>query len=763
MINSLLRRTYMFLPGLAMALAAPARAQTVTLSPANLNFHTQIKGTTSAPLTATLRNIKTAALTITSIAVTGDFAQTSTCPISPATLGKGASCTIAVTFTPAGLGALTGTLTVTDSAGNSPQAANLTGIGIQPAVVSPASLTFGSLPLGETSAAMTVTLTNNLSTALTFNTNGISTTGDFAVATNTCGTGIPAAPSSCTVGVTFTPTATGTRKGTLAFSDNAANSPQTVILGGGGTAAVLQSITVMPANPDMFVDGTLQLTAIGAYSNNTTRNLSSTVVWTTTPLNVASISSSGLATGLAAGTTIVTAALGSITGSTSLTTVQLFVPTGSLNTARYYHTATLLDTGLVLAAGGIGPVPGETGALGPLASAELYNQNTGAFTVTGSLNTARDEHSATLLNDGSVLIAGGSGGDNELASAEIYNPATAAFSLTGSLKTARYEHTATLLPTGEVLIAGGYGSAGVLASAELYNPATGTFAYTGSLNDARFDATATLLNNGMVLIAGGGNAAGPLASAELYNPATGMFTPTGSLNTARSGAAATLLNSGSVLIAEGYNYSITGPLTSAELYNPATGAFTVTGSESRSTWLGTATLLTNGTVLFAGSVYNASAGEIYFPTNGDFVITSGMNTPRDLQTATQLPNGAALVAGGYSEADDAPVAAAELYEPPSLFPPNLSSIAIAPVNPSLAVGASQQLVATGTYSDNSTQQLASVIWTSSASTVATVTDDDTNSGVVYGVAAGLSNISACTGSICGTTQVTVTPAAAPRK
>jgi uncharacterized protein YjdB len=140
-----------------------------------------------------------------------------------------------------------------------------------------------------------------------------------------------------------------------------------------------------------------------------------------------------------------------------------------------------------------------------------------------------------------------------------------------------------------------------------------------------------------------------------------------------------------------------------------------------------------------------------------------MNTPRDLQTATQLPNGAALVAGGFSEANNAPVAAAELYESPTLFPPTLSSIAIAPLNSSLAVGASQQLVATGTYSDNTTQQLASVIWTSSAPTVATVTDDDTNSGVIYGVAAGLSNISACTGSICGTTQVTVTTPAADRK
>ncbi len=91
-----------------------------------------------------------------------------------------------------------------------------------------------------------------------------------------------------------------------------------------------------------------------------------------------------------------------------------------------------------------------------------------------------------------------------------------------------------------------------------------------------------------------------------------------------------------------------------------------------------------------------------------------------------------------------------------LAPPNLVSIAITPLNASLAVGASQQLIATGTFSDNSIQQLASVVWSSSSPTVATVTDDDSNSGVAYGVAAGGTVISACTGAVCGTTQLTVT-------
>jgi hypothetical protein len=770
MINGLVWRSWIFLPGLALVLAAPIPTQSsVTLSPATLAFGNQVQGTTSAAKTVTLQNVKTAALTITSIAVTGNFAQQTggTCPLSPAKLAKSASCTILISFTPATLGTLSGKLTVTDSASNSPQIATLTGKGIAPVTVSPTNLTFAKLPVGETSAALTVTLTNNQSTALNFN--SILTTGDFAVAsnTNTCGSSIAAAPSSCTVGVTFSPTATGTRRGSLTFSDSAANTPQTVTLTGIGSAAVLDYITVTPANSTIFAGDTQQLTATGTYSNNTTKNLSTSVTWTALPLGIASISTTGLATGLTAGSTTVTAALGAITNLSpvTLTVIQLFVPTGSLNTARYYHSATLLDTGVVLVAGGIGPVPGGTGALGELASAELYNPGTGTFTFTGNLNIARDQHSATLLNNGSVLIAGGSGALGELVSAEIYDPATAAFTFTRSLNTARYEHTATMLPDGTVLIAGGYGSAGVLSSAEIYNPATQTFTVTVTgLNAARFDAAATSLPNGLVLIAGGADANGPLSSAELYDPIAGTFTTTAnSLNVARSGATATLLDTGQVLIANGYNYLTTGPLTSAELYDPIAGTFTLTGSLTMTAWLGTATLLTNSGVLFAGSVLNASPSEIYNPATGAFFFTGGLNTPRDLQTATQLPNGAVLIAGGHSNAGSAVLAAAELFEPAALAPPNLVSIAITPFNPSLAVGASQQLVATGTFSDNSTQQLAAVVWSSSNPTAAPVTNDETNSGVVYGAAAGITIVSACTGTVCQATPVTVTSGAAVRR
>src|SRR6266550_4267395 len=192
--------------------------------------------------------------------------------------------------------------------------------------------------------------------------------------------------------------------------------------------------------------------------------------------------------------------------------------TGSLNTARYLHTATLLPNGMVLVAGGL------DSNLNALDSAELYDPASGSWTVTGSLNTARYYHTATLLPNGMVLVAGG---ENALPSAELYDPASGTWTVAGNLNSGRTAHTATLLPNGMVLVAGGFDSNSIaFASAELYDPASGTWTATGNLNNARAFHTATLLPNGIVLVAGGHD--GPtftpsdiLSSAELYDPASG--------------------------------------------------------------------------------------------------------------------------------------------------------------------------------------------------------------------------------------------------
>ena len=526
------------------------------------------------------------------------------------------------------------------------------------------------------------------------------------------------------------------------------------------TAAVLVSIAVTPANASIAVGSTQPFTATGTYSDGSTQNLTSTAAWSSSAPSVATISnasgSQGLATMARLGTTTMQATLGAINGSTTLTVTAGFVLTGSLTTARASHTSTVLNNGMVLIAGGYN---GNV-----LASAELYNPATGTFTPTGSLNTARLYHTATLLNNGMVLIAGGSDNNgNILASAELYNPLTGNFTPTGSLKTARELHTATMINgttfNGMVLVAGGQGSGGALASAELYNPMAGTFTPTGSLNTARTYHTATLLNTGMLLIAGGFNGS-DLASAELYNPASGTFTPTLSLNAARYRHTATLLNNGMVLIAGGEDSNLNA-LASAELYNPVTGSFTLNGSLNTARILHTATLLNNGTDLMAGG-YSSSAyltaAELDDPATGTFAPTGSLNIGRYLHTASLLNNGMNLVAGGYNSSGY--LASGELYETATLTPPNLVSISVSPSNPTVPLDATQQLIATGTFSDGSTEQLSSVTWSSSNPAAVSVTDDASNMGAAYALGAGgTATVSACAGSVCGSTTATVGPPA----
>jgi hypothetical protein len=339
--------------------------------------------------------------------------------------------------------------------------------------------------------------------------------------------------------------------------------------------------------------------------------------------------------------------------------------TGDLHTARIGSTATLLPNGTVLVAGG------GNGNSDSITSAEVYDPARGIWRVTGSMKAARSDHTATLLPNGTVLVVGGFRNDApSLASAEVYDPATETWRLTGSMHDGRTQQTATLLSDGRVLVVGGISSGEIaLASAELFNPTTGIWASTDSLQTPRYEHTATLLPDSTVLVAGGYNPSdGSLRNAELYNPKTGIWTLTDSLMTDRAEHTATLLPDGRVLVTGGMNGSSSNPLVraSSEIYDPTTGVWTSTGDLNTARVLQTATLLPNGTVLVAAG-FNFVSGElttteIYDPATGTWTATGNLLTPRYGHTATLLPSGSLLVASGYH---GVALASAEVYNPTS--------------------------------------------------------------------------------------------------
>jgi len=203
----------------------------VGLTPTSLTWGKVVLNSTSTAKTVTLSNTGTATLNIASIVPSGDFALTTSSKPCGSTLAAGSSCMIKVTFTPTQLGTRTGKLTITDNASNSPQTVSLSGVGVLPAALTPASATYASQTVGTTSAAKVFTLTNNLSVAL--GSIVISASGDFSVSSTTCTTSL-AAKSKCSISVVFKPKATGTRSGTLSVSDTANNSPQKSTLTGTG-------------------------------------------------------------------------------------------------------------------------------------------------------------------------------------------------------------------------------------------------------------------------------------------------------------------------------------------------------------------------------------------------------------------------------------------------------------------------------------------------------------------------------------------------
>jgi hypothetical protein len=542
-----------------LAISSPFFAQT-KLTPVSLSFGSLAVGATSAAKTASFKNLQKTPVTIAGIVVSGgnasgEYTPGGNCPISPNTLAAGFTCSIAVTFAPSALGNRVATLMVASNSSSGTQSVALSGIGIVPVTVSPASLVFPATVVGATSAAKTVTLTNHLNTALAMT--SVASTGDFAVASNSCGSSVGAG-SKCTLGLTFSPTAIGTRTGTLAINFAAFGSPALLNLSGTGTDTGLTSILVTPKTPSISAGTTLQFTATGQFKNGSTENLTAFVTWSSAKASVATIAAGGFATAVTAGTSTITATLGK-TGTATLTvtpptlvsiavspanpsiakgTTQQFIATGTYSDASARNITTSVTWAsssasvATISAGGLASGVG-TGTSSISATLSGVTSPSDTLTVTGATlvsiavtptnpsvaKGATEQFTATgTFSDGSLLDLTAS------ASWSSSSPAVASVSGTG---------LAAAAATGVATISASVGSVGGSTSLTV-NPAVltsilvvPTSAFVGVGSNKQYTATGTFSDGSTSNLTSSVSWSSSNSSIATIN-ASGLATSTGS-------------------------------------------------------------------------------------------------------------------------------------------------------------------------------------------------------------------------------------------
>ncbi len=350
----------------------------------------------------------------------------------------------------------------------------------------------------------------------------------------------------------------------------------------------------------------------------------------------------------------------------------------AMTSRRAFHTLSLLPDGSALAAGGYYYESGDH----YLGSSEIYNPLTNNWAATGNMNVPRRNHTATVLLDGRVLVAGGENGTGALSSTEIYNPVAKTWTATGGMTLARSNHTATRLQDGRVLVVGGCGTLGCFSAAEIYDPASGAWSNAGSLVGSREKHTATLLPDGSVLVAGGflsfGTTfeVGSYRTAYRYYPATNTWEAAGTMASAtygRSAHNAVLRRDGKVLVVGGYYRKnvlgtiYSGYLSSTEVYDPTANSWSdLSRPIAYPRQLMAAVLDANGNYILLGGDNGTPAWDVEYMDINDPADTwhapadpsDYLHTARKNAAAVILPGGVILVAGGNSD-DTAGVNTAE--------------------------------------------------------------------------------------------------------
>jgi hypothetical protein len=735
----------------------------VTATPASLSFGNQAIGLTSASKVVTIKNNQSVALTIASVTTNlADYSTTTTCPLNPSALSAGSTCTVSVFFTPAVTGTRTATLTIADDANTSPgPTVSLTGTGIVPVVASPATLSFGNQLTGTTSGSQPVTLTNNRTSPLTIF--GItSSLGDFVV-TSTC----PRSPStlaggsSCTSSVVFSPKATGTRSGTLSFKDNASNSPQQVSLSGTGLAPTLVSIAITPSPLSIPLGKTRQFTAVGTYSDASTKYLTNAVTWTSSTPAVATISASGFLSTLSKGTTTVIAALGTVSATSKVT-----VTAPVLSSLAVTPSNVSISTGLTQQFTATGTY--TDGSQQNLTNSVIWSTSAPGIASINSTGLAKG------LAAGSVSIIATSGSMSSSVNLTVGQPALVSVAITPA-------NVSFALGTVQQL------------------KATGTYT-DGSTLDLTSAVSWAVIDAGIATVNGQGLLSSVAVGSSTLNATSGAVTGSTTFNVTPDVLVSIAVTPAIPVIPLGVTqqFTATGTFTSGKTQNltqtvqwssdtPATASISnVAGTQGLATSAGTGSATisaTSGTITGATTLTVTAAAlisiavtpanpSIALGTTQQFTATGSFTdgTQKDVTAAAMWASDTPATAGinntGLAASPNVGTATISATSGTvsgstmlTVTPAVLVSIVITPATASIALGTAQAFTATGTYTDGTTQDVThSGHWSSSDATVATTSNSAPTQGVASTVGTGAATISITADTVTASASLTVTPA-----
>ncbi len=619
----------------------------------------------------------------------------------------------------------------------------------------PTSLSFGNEVEGTTSAAKKVALKNGQSSAITIA--SISTSLSDYAATNTCpvSPATLAAGASCAISVSFTPSAIGSRTGTLTIVDSGVSSPQVVTLSGTGTAPALVSIAVTPATSSIAAGYTQPFAATGTYSNGTTQNLTTAASWTSSNASVATVkTSTGVATGVAQGTAAITATAGTISGSATLTVTPAVLTSMSVTPA----TASV-------AAG----YTKQFTATGTYSNGTTQNL-TSTSTWTSSANSIATVSSgglATSVAQGAATITAASGSIG----------GSAAFTVTAAVL------TSLSVTPGTATVAAGY-TQQFTATGTYSNGTTKNLTTTASWTSSNTSVATVKINTGLAMGVAQGIATIAAASGTISGSAT--LTVTAAVLTSLS----VTPNAPSVAAGNAQQFTATGTYSNGTTQNVtststwtssansvatitngglatgvAPGTATITATSGAIS--GSATITVTPAVLTSLSVTPATASVALgttqqFTATGTYSNGSTQNLTSTAKWNSSATSVATVNSGGLATSVTQGTASISAKSGTisgsatlTVTAPVLTSLSVTPTPASIAAGNSQQFTATGTYSNGSTQNLTSTAqWKSSATSVATVN----GSGLAIGAAQGTATITATSAAISGSATLKVKPA-----